>query len=73
MVDHKRVHHLYCLEGLQVRMRVRCRKRLNLHRGPAPIPQTGTIARLPSTLNRQRPNCTKSACPLRGINENFLK
>lgn len=40
MVNHKRVHRLYCLEGLQVRMRVRRRKRLSLHRGPAPIPQT---------------------------------
>ena len=33
-VNHKRVHRLYCLEGLQVRMRVRRRKRLSLHRGP---------------------------------------
>jgi putative transposase len=38
-VNHKRVHRLYCLEGLQVRMRVRRRKRLSLHRGPAPVPQ----------------------------------
>jgi putative transposase len=37
-VNHKRVHRLYCLEGLQVRMRVRRRKRLSLHRGPAPKP-----------------------------------
>lgn len=35
-VNHKRVHRLYCLEGLQVRMRVRRKKRLSLHRGPAP-------------------------------------
>lgn len=33
-INHKRVHRLYCLEGLQVRMRVRRRKRLSLHRGP---------------------------------------
>jgi len=32
-----RVHRLYKLEGLQVRMRVRRRKRISLHRGPAPI------------------------------------
>lgn len=35
-VNLKRVHRLYCLEGLQVRMRVRRQKRLSLHRGPAP-------------------------------------
>lgn len=39
MVNRKRVHRLYCLEGLQVRMRVRRRKRLSLHRGPAPRPE----------------------------------
>jgi putative transposase len=38
MVNHKRVHRLYRLEGLQVRMRVRRRKRLSLHRGPVPTP-----------------------------------
>jgi putative transposase len=37
-VNHKRVHRLYRLEGLQVRMRKRRRKRLSLHRGPAPRP-----------------------------------
>ncbi len=37
-VNRKRVHRLYRLEGLQVRMRVRRRKRLSLHRGPAPKP-----------------------------------
>jgi putative transposase len=37
-INHKRVHRLYKLEGLQVRMRVRRRKRLSLHRGPAPQP-----------------------------------
>ena len=31
-------HRLYCLEGLQVRMRVRRKKRMSLHRGPAPTP-----------------------------------
>jgi len=35
-VNRKRVHRLYRLEGLQVRMRVRRQKRLSLHRGPAP-------------------------------------
>jgi len=34
----KRVHRLYCLEGLQVLMRVRRNKRLSLHRGSAPVP-----------------------------------
>lgn len=38
LVNRKRVHRLYRLEGLQVRMRVRRRKRLSLHRGPAPQP-----------------------------------
>lgn len=37
-INRKRVHRLYRLEGLQVRMRVRRRKRLSLHRGPAPSP-----------------------------------
>jgi transposase InsO family protein len=37
-VNLKRVHGLYCLEGLQVRMRVRRKKRMSLHRGPAPKP-----------------------------------
>ena len=35
-VNHKRVRRLYRLEGLQVRMRVRRRKHMALHRGPAP-------------------------------------
>ena len=35
-VNLKRVHRLYCLEGLQVRMRVRQKKRMSLHCGPAP-------------------------------------
>lgn len=34
-----RVHRLYKLEGLQVRMRVRRRKCLSLHRGPALVPE----------------------------------
>jgi putative transposase len=33
-----RVHRLYCLEGLQVRMRRRRTKRLSLHRGAVPKP-----------------------------------
>lgn len=37
-INRKRVHRLYRLEGLQVRMQVRRRKRLSLHRGPAPRP-----------------------------------
>jgi putative transposase len=37
-INRKRVHRLYRLEGLQVRMRVRRRKRLSLHRGPVPRP-----------------------------------
>ena len=37
-INRKRVHRLYCLEGLQVRMRGRRRKRLSLHRGPVPQP-----------------------------------
>lgn len=40
-VGRKRVHRLYKLEGLQVRMRVRRRKRISLHRGPAPTATSG--------------------------------
>ena len=36
MVNRKRVRRLYRLEGLQLRMRVRRRKHIALHRGPAP-------------------------------------
>ena len=36
-INHKRVHRLYRLEGLQVRMRVRRRKHMCLHRGPVPV------------------------------------
>jgi putative transposase len=38
LINRKRVHRLYRLDGLQVRMRVRRRKRLSLHRGPVPQP-----------------------------------
>jgi putative transposase len=37
-VNKKRVRRPYRLEGLQVRMRVRRRKAMALHRGPAPVP-----------------------------------
>ena len=37
-VNKKRVRRLYRLEGLQLRMRVRRRKHIALHRGPAPVP-----------------------------------
>jgi len=37
-VNKKRVRRLYRLEGLQVRMRVRRRKHMALHRGPVPVP-----------------------------------
>ena len=36
-MNRKRVRRLYRLEGLQVRMRVRRRKHMALHRGPAPV------------------------------------
>ena len=39
-VERNRVHRLYRLEGLQVRMRVRRRKRMSLHRGPVPAATT---------------------------------
>ena len=35
-INIKRVHRLYCLEGLQVRMRRRRKKHLSLHRGMPP-------------------------------------
>ena len=37
-VNRKRVRRLYRLDGLQLRMRVRRRKHIALHRGPAPCP-----------------------------------
>jgi putative transposase len=37
-VNRKRVRRLYRLEGLQLRARVRRRKHIALHRGPAPVP-----------------------------------
>lgn len=47
-VGHNRVHRLYKLEGLQVRMRVRRRKRISLHRGPAPAerPPVSSIVKI---------------------------
>jgi putative transposase len=41
-VNKKRVRRLYRLEGLQLRMRVRRRKHIALHRGPAPTPTRPT-------------------------------
>lgn len=41
-VNRKRVRRLYRLEGLQLRMRVRRRKHIALHRGPAPQPMGPT-------------------------------
>ena len=38
VVNRKRVRRLYRLDGLQLRMRVRRRKHIALHRGPAPRP-----------------------------------
>ena len=38
VVNRQRVRRLYRLEGLQLRMRVRRRKHMALHRGPAPAP-----------------------------------
>ncbi len=37
LVNRKRVRRLYRLDGLQLRMRVRRRKLIALHRGPAPV------------------------------------
>lgn len=37
LVNRKRVRRLYRLQGLQLRMRVRRRKHMCLHRGPAPL------------------------------------
>ena len=39
-INLKRVHRLYCLEGLQVRMRRRRKKHMSLHRG-IPPPASG--------------------------------
>jgi len=37
-VNRKRVRRLYRLDGLQLRMRIRRRKHIALHRGPEPCP-----------------------------------
>jgi putative transposase len=42
LINRKRVRRLYRLDGLQLRMRVRRRKHIALHRGPAPIPSGPT-------------------------------
>ena len=42
LVNRKRVRRLYRPEGLQLRMRVRRRKHIALHRGPAPTPSGPT-------------------------------
>jgi putative transposase len=41
-IGRNRVHRLYKLEGLQVRMRTRRRKRISLHRGPVPLATGGS-------------------------------
>ena len=38
LINRKHVRRLYRLDGLQLRMRVRRRKHIALHRGPAPTP-----------------------------------
>ena len=38
-VNKKQVRRLYRLDGLQLRIRVRQRKHIALHRGPAPRPE----------------------------------
>ena len=38
LLNGKRVRRLYRLDGLQLRMQVRRRKHMALHRGPVPIP-----------------------------------
>lgn len=44
-VNKKRVRRLHRLDGLQLRMRVRRRKHIALHRGPAPVPAGPTERR----------------------------
>jgi transposase InsO family protein len=39
-INHKRVHRLYRLEGLQLRMRIRRRKHMCLHWEPVPRAQS---------------------------------
>ena len=58
-MNRTRVRRLYRLEGLQLRVRVRRRKHIALHCGPAPIP-TGPTGRWsmdfgPDTLAAGRP------------------
>jgi hypothetical protein len=43
-VNKKRVYRWYRLEGLQIRMRVRRRKHMCLHRGPVPQAHARTSA-----------------------------
>jgi hypothetical protein len=58
-INRKRVHRLYRLEGLQVRMRVRRRKRLSLHRGPVPQP-TAVKQHWSMDFSMVRPGCTSA-------------
>lgn len=37
-MNRKRIRRVYRLEGLQLRMRIRRRKHMCLHRGPVPAP-----------------------------------
>ena len=50
----KRIHRLYCLEGLQVRLRTRRKKRLSLHRGALPPGAISTGAWTSSTTSSSR-------------------
>ena len=58
-VNRKRVRRWYRLEGLQLRMRVRRRKHIALHRGPAPVPagpqERWSMDFVPDTLSEGRP------------------
>jgi putative transposase len=58
-VNRKRVRRVYRLDGLQLCMRVRRRKPMTLHRGPASVPvgpqERGSMDFMPDTLADGRP------------------
>ena len=63
-VNRKRVRRLYRLQGLQLRMRVRRRKHMCLHRGPVPLAEAHARA----LEYGFRPRCAVRRSPVSGAN-----
>jgi putative transposase len=61
-VNKKRVRRLYRLDALQLRMRVRRRKHIALHRGPAPRPAGPTERGAWTSCTMRWPMAARFAC-----------